>query len=182
MYTETAEFLQRKLDEGQIDPDQMMFITTEINALQHLMANSPWQIDLPATQKQMGYLVGIFDLQDGDRHEFLSAMVGFQTMYMGDIPGMEMINSRPRSFGEASFMDERITKWVAECLINYFKDDVNGQELIDAFNYERASVAYSQAVSQRRAIKANNIASGLTATGKSKRQSKKSIAMVGGGL
>lgn len=149
MLQSTKEFIQRRLPEA--EADVQLFLNQEIGALQKNLYSSPYPTDNPASFRQMGYLVGLMDLEKPDRIELLSALLGFDLEYTQDLPGTIEVNSRRRSIGEPSFMDVRVTSWMANVLISYFKDDPNAQDLIDTFGYTRASVIESQAVAQRKA-------------------------------
>jgi hypothetical protein len=192
MYRKTAELIARRAPDLEIDQQSMLCV--ELTALQGRLDPD---LDLnpePIQMKQVGYLAGILDLEDEDRYEFVSALISMDVQYLGDIPGMEGLDCTPKYIGEPSTKDERITKYMASVLIDYFLEDPHGQQIIDLLGYERKSdhtkarvaqnrIARQAALQLKAAEQANRRTARLAAhQSKPTRKSKKSPDVVGVGI
>lgn len=109
------------------------YIVGQLEALKLLFDNPGWlyMADAEHTTAQVGYLIGLMDLEHDDRIELLSMIVGL-----------------PLKTSD----DARITRWMFSVLIDYYLNG-EGQKLNEAIGYKSADIIRSEKRFEREAAK-----------------------------
>jgi len=134
-----------KLAKFTLTDDEYDWVVVQLEALKIRFDNPEWSLshaDAPHTQKQVGYLAGLMDLERPDRIELLEIITDLTThwdftdWYPGSDEIVEM--EYPEEYPGRSSKDLRITRWMHSVLVDYYIDG-EGLNLNETLGYTSQS-------------------------------------------
>lgn len=157
MTIDYEKFQQQLLDQYILSQTEREWIENELLILRIEFDNPHWYSDPDAlhTQKQVGFLAGLMDLEREERLEVGSLLVGHPLIWnFEDFPGVveEDDMDTPEEYPGPSLKDIRITRWMMSRLINYYKTG-NGHDLNRILGYQSATAKRNQKRAEREAAK-----------------------------
>lgn len=145
MYDKTFDFVMQRLTDATLFND----IDDMITALQARLKAASAKTE-PITSLQIGFLVAAMGLKERqERIAILSALLGWDLVYVEPIPGM-----KPEQIGEPSVKDARITKSQGSILIGFFLEDYS-HELLKQLGYSPKNITGKAGTFESRPVTAS---------------------------